>query len=119
MTRLKVTQAATPAAAAVAAGAPPPASPSAAPVPQDIPLPRWNDYSAVLTYITSLVGIAVGLITAFQPGFKEPQAVQAVVPAVAFLVATAAQIFNAVSHRRAHAAVAVAAVSQGGKVTSA
>lgn len=113
--KLKVTQ--VPAAAPAGVG-PLAAVAGAAPAAgADIPLPTWTDYSSVLTYITSVVSIAIGLITAFQPGFKEPAAVQAVAPALAFLVATGAQIYNAISHRNAHVAVAVAAVNQGGRVT--
>jgi len=110
----KVTQATDVAAAAHVAGTGLGGTPA---TPADIPLPKWTDFSSVLTYVTSLVGIGVGLIAAFQPGFHEPAAVQAVLPAVAFLVATGAQIYNAVSHRNAHAAVAVAAINQGGRVT--
>lgn len=111
----KVTQAGAPPAAAAAAPA------AAAPVaaPTDIPLPTWTDYSSVLTYLTSIVAIGVGLFAAFQPGFHEPAAVQAVVPAVAFVVATGAQIYNAISHRNAHTQAAVAAINQGGKITPA
>ncbi len=89
------------------------------PVPTTIPLPTWTDYASILTYITSVVAIIVGVISAIQPGFKEPAAVQAVIPAVALLVATGAQIYNAISHRNAHAAAAVATINQGGKITAA
>ena len=85
----------------------------------DIPLPKWNDFASVTTYLTSIVGVAVGVIAAVHPGFKEPQSVQAVLTAVAFLIATGAQIQNALSHRNAHNAAAVAAVNQGAKIIAA
>jgi hypothetical protein len=79
----------------------------------DIPLPKWNDFSSVLTYITSIVSIGVGFVAVLKPGFSEPAAVRAAIPAVALLVATGAQIFNAASHRSAHNAAAVATINQG------
>lgn len=92
------------------APAPPPPSPS------DIPLPTWTDFSSVLSYITSVVAVIVGLIAALEPGFQEPAAVQAALPAVALVVATVAQIYNAITHRAALASVAVAAIGQGGQL---
>jgi uncharacterized membrane protein YoaK (UPF0700 family) len=91
-----------------------PASPMA-----DIPLPKWNDFASILTYLTSVVGVVVGVVAAIHPGFKEPASTQAVLAAVALLVATGAQIYNATSHRSAHNAAAVAAINQGAKVVQA
>jgi hypothetical protein len=85
----------------------------------DIPLPKWNDFASILTYLTSFVGVIVGVIAAFHPGFKEPASTQAVLAAVALLVATGSQVYNAISHRSAHNAAAVAAINQGAKVVPA
>ena len=82
----------------------------------DIPLPKWNDFSSVVSYLTSIVAVGVGLVAAFQPGFKEPAAVQAAVPAVALAIASGAQIINAWSHRHAHNMAAVALIQRGNPV---
>ena len=82
----------------------------------DIPLPKWNDFSSVVSYLTSIVAIGVGLFAAFQPGFKEPATVQAAIPAVALVIATGAQIINAWSHRHAHNLAAVALIQRGNPV---
>ncbi len=82
----------------------------------DIPLPKWNDFSSVVSYLTSIVAVGVGLVAAFQPGFKEPAAVQAAIPAVALVIATGAQIINAWSHRHAHNLAAVALIQRGNPV---
>ncbi len=82
----------------------------------DIPLPKWNDFSSVVSYLTSIVAVGVGLVAAFRPGFKEPAAVQAAVPAVALAMASAAQIINAWSHRHAHNMAAVALIQRGDPV---
>jgi len=57
----------------------------------EIPLPKWNNFASVTTYLTSFVGVVVGLLAAIHPGFNEPQSVQAVVTAVALVIATGAQ----------------------------
>ena len=82
----------------------------------DIPLPKWNDFSSIVSYLTSIVAVGVGLVAAFQPGFKEPAAVQAAIPAVALVIATGAQIINVWSHRHAHNLAAVALIQRGNPV---
>ena len=70
----------------------------------------------MVSYLTSIVAIGVGLVAAFQPGFKEPAAVQAAIPAVALVIASGAQIINAWSHRHAHNLAAVALIQRGNPV---
>jgi len=112
-----VVEQAVPQVAAPAVAAPAVAAPAVAPT--TIPLPTPTDYASVLTYITSIVAVIIGVIVAFKPGFTEPPALQAAVPAVALLVATGAQIYNAISHRNAHTSAAVAALNRGGTAVSA
>jgi len=116
-----VVEQAVPQVAAPAVAAPAVAAPAVAPAvaPTTIPLPTPTDYASVLTYITSIVAVIIGVIVAFKPGFTEPPALQAAVPAVALLVATGAQIYNAISHRNAHTSAAVAALNRGGTAVSA
>lgn len=69
-----------------------------------VPLPTWTDAASVTSYLTSLVATAFAVVTLVHPGYTEPSFVQGFVPAVGFLVAGAAQIFNLVTHRTAQKA---------------
>jgi hypothetical protein len=73
-----------------------------------IPLPSWGDAASVTSYITSLVAVAVTIVTAVHPGFTEPVVVQSVLPAVGFVVAGVAQLVNIWTHRGAQKAAITA-----------
>lgn len=73
-------------------------------VPVVPPLPNWRDPASVISYLTSISSLVVGVIALLHPGFVEPSAVQALIPSVGFLVAGVAQIVNVVYHRKAQIA---------------
>lgn len=73
-----------------------------------IPLPTWTDAASVTSYITSLIGIAVTVLTLLHPGYTEPAVVQAAVPTVGLIVAGVAQLVNVLTHRSAQKAAIVA-----------
>lgn len=72
--------------------------PTQTPVPVLPPLPTWTDAASVTSYITSLVA-GVFAVVMVLTGKSEPDAVQALLPAVGLIVAGGAQIFNVVTHR--------------------
>jgi len=72
--------------------------PTQTPTPVLPPLPTWTDAASVTSYITSVVA-GVFAIIAVLTGKGEPDAVQALLPAVGLIVAGGAQIFNMVTHR--------------------
>lgn len=86
----------------------PTTDPTPAPTPTVVPLPKWTDAASVASYITSVVGAVFAFITGLHPGFTEPTAVQAILPAIGAIVAAAAQIVNVVTHRAVHKALIAA-----------
>lgn len=83
-------------------------TPTTDPTPTIVPLPTWTDAASVASYITSVVGAVFAFITGLHPGFTEPTAVQAILPAIGAIVAAAAQIVNVVTHRAVHKALIAA-----------
>lgn len=64
-----------------------------------VKLPTWTDAQSVSSYLTSLVGVALAIVTLLHPGFKESSEVQALVPTISFVVAGIAQAVNIITHR--------------------
>ena len=62
-------------------------------------LPSWKDAQSVTSYLTSLLAVIAGVLSALHPGWHEPAIVQAVVPSVAALIAGVTQVANVLSHR--------------------
>ena len=73
-----------------------------------IPLPTWTDAASVTSYITSLIGIAVTVLTLLHPGYTEPAVIQALLPSIGVVVAGVSQIINVVTHRAAQKAAIIA-----------
>lgn len=51
-------------------------------------------------WLSAALGLAVGVIDLFHPGWTQPTAVTAVVPAASFLAAAAVSIFDFVTKRK-------------------
>ena len=66
-----------------------------------IDMPTWTDATSVASYITSVLDAGIAVIGLVHPGFIEPAAVQACIPAVALLIAGGAQIANLIRHTKA------------------
>jgi len=70
-------------------------------------LPSWTDAASVTSYLTSLIAAVFAIVTS-STGKGEPAAVQAILPAVGFLIAGVAQIVNVVMHRNVQKAALIA-----------
>ena len=78
------------------------------PAPNVVSLPTWTDAASVTTYITSIAGAILGIITAVHPGFSEGTTIQSILPSVGFLIAAGAQIVNVYLHRSVQKAAILA-----------
>lgn len=76
-----------------------------------IPLPSWTDPASVTSYLTSAIATVLAIVTAVHPGYTEPAAVQALLPAVGFVVAGVAQIVNFATHRSVQKAALAAGLT--------
>lgn len=66
----------------------------------ELPPINWTDGSAVLSYLGTIVGIAITLLTLVHPGFQVPGYVQAIVAPLSSVIAGVAQIVNVIMHRK-------------------
>lgn len=67
----------------------------------DIPLPTWTDPTSIVVWLTAMVTMANGIIVVLHPGYTEPPIVEALVPAVSWLIAGGVIVANIVRHWKA------------------
>ena len=79
--------------------------------PTIVSLPKWSDAASVVSYITSILGVIMAVITGLHPGFTEPTIIQAILPAVGAVIAAVAQVVNVITHRSVQKVAIQAAVS--------
>jgi hypothetical protein len=90
--------------------------------PIDATLPSWTDAQAITSYLTSASGIVLAFLGSLNPTWgSAPKWLAPSMALAGFVIATAAQIFNVISHRSAtkaalsaHGAIHAAAITASG-----
>jgi hypothetical protein len=90
--------------------------------PIDATLPSWTDAQAITSYLTSASGVVLAFLGSLDPTWgSAPKWLAPSMALAGFVIATAAQIFNVVSHRNttkaalsAHGAIHSAAIAASG-----
>jgi hypothetical protein len=70
----------------------------------EIPMPTWTDPTSIVVFLTAAISVANGIIVVLHPGFVIPPIVQALVPAVSWVIAGGVIAFNVIRHLKATAA---------------
>jgi hypothetical protein len=90
--------------------------------PIDATLPSWTDAQAITSYLTSVSGVVLVFLGSLNPTWgSAPKWLAPSMALAGFVIATAAQIFNFISHRSAtkaalsaHGVIHAAAISASG-----
>ena len=90
--------------------------------PIDATLPSWTDAQAITSYFTTASGLVLTFLGSLDPNWgTAPKWLAPSMALAGFVIATAAQIFNVISHRSAtkaglsaHGAIHAAAIAASG-----
>ena len=83
-------------------------TPTPTPTPVVPKLPNFFNASSVTAFLVAVAGFVMAFLVALDPHWSGSVAVNAVLPSVGLLVATAATLFMVVTHRKTQATIAAA-----------